>query len=50
MHKGPVHAHVLNNAGERVGVAKLERLTGGEGYALVIDGKTAAFHWELIAD
>ncbi len=28
LHKGPVHAHVLNNAGERVGTAKLEPLAG----------------------
>jgi hypothetical protein len=50
MHKGPVHAHVLNNAGERVGAAKLEPRPGGEGHTLIIDGTTAAFHWELIAD
>ena len=34
----------------RTGEAKLETLPGGEGVSLLIDGKTAAFHWELIAE
>jgi hypothetical protein len=50
LHKGPVHAHVLNNAGERVGTGKIEPLPGGQGHVLIIDGKTAAFHWELVAE
>jgi len=41
---------VLNNAGERVGQARLETLPEGAGATLVIDAKTAAFHWELIAE
>jgi hypothetical protein len=48
--KGPVRAFALNNAGERVGPAPLEVLPGGRGVALVLDGRTAGFHWELVAE
>ena len=49
-HKGPVRAFVLDNTGARTGEAKLERVSGGEGVSLFIDGKTPAFHWELVAE
>ena len=49
-HKGPAKAFVLDNTGRRTGEAKLEPLPGGDGVSLVIDGKTAAFHWELISE
>jgi hypothetical protein len=48
--KGKIQAYVLNNAGERVGAAKLEPMAGGEGMTLVIDAARPAFHWELVAD
>ena len=47
---GKIQGHVLNNAGERVGAARLEPLPEGAGATLIIDAKTAAFHWELIAE
>ena len=34
----------------RTGEAKLETLPGRDGVSLLIDGKTAAFHWELVAE
>ena len=49
-HKGPAKAFVLDNTGGRTGEAKLEPLPGGDGVSLVIDGKTAAFHWELTSE
>jgi hypothetical protein len=49
-HKGSVRAFVLDNTGARTGEAKLEQLPGGDGVSLVIDGRTAAFHWELTAE
>jgi hypothetical protein len=49
-HKGRVRAYVLDNTGARAGGAKLETLPGGDGVSLPIDGKTAAFHWELVAE
>jgi hypothetical protein len=47
---GKIQGHVLNNAGERVGVAKLEPLPDSAGATLLIDAKTAAFHWELTVE
>ncbi len=49
-HKGRVRAFVLDNTGARTGDAKLETLPGRDGVSLLIDGKTAAFHWELVAE
>ncbi|MGC8641846.1 MAG: hypothetical protein ACP5XB_18425, partial [Isosphaeraceae bacterium] len=48
--KGKITGYVLNNAGERVGPAKLEGLPDSAGVSLVIDAKTPAFHWELIVE
>lgn len=48
--KGVVRAFVLDNNGARTGEAELEPLPGGDGVSLYIDGKTAAFHWELTAE
>jgi hypothetical protein len=48
--KGAARAFVLDNNGARIGEAKLETRPGGDGVSLVIDGKTAAFHWELTAE
>jgi len=48
--KGLVRAYVLDNTGARTREVPLEKLKGGEGVSLLIDGKTAAFHWELTAD
>ena len=49
-HKGRVRAFVLDNTGARTGEVKLETLPGRDAVSLSIDGKTAAFHWELIAE
>jgi hypothetical protein len=49
-HKGRVTAFVLDNDGQRKGRAKLERASNGQSHALVLDGTTAAFHWELTAE
>ena len=48
--KGKISGHVLNNAGERIGPAKLETLADSAGATLIIDAKTPAFHWELTAE
>jgi len=48
--KGSVRAYVLDNEGERAGPATVDTLAGGQGVSLVIDGKTAAFHWELVVE
>ncbi len=48
--KGSVRAYILDNDGERIGPATVQPLAGGQGIALTIDGKTAAFHWELIVE
>jgi hypothetical protein len=48
--KGPVKGYVLDNAGNRVGPARLEPLGGGQGVALVVDGRVPAFHWELVVE
>ena len=50
LRKGPVKGYVLDNAGNRVGPARLEPLSGGEGVALVVDGRVPAFHWELVVE
>ena len=50
LHKGPVKGYVLDNAGNRVGPATIEPLPGGEGVALVVDGRAPAFHWELVVE
>ncbi len=49
-HKGRVRAFVLDNTGARSEEVKLETVPGREGVSLRIDGKTAAFHWELVAE
>ncbi len=48
--KGKVRAFALNEAGERASPASLEVLPDGRGVALVIDGRSAGFHWELVAE
>jgi hypothetical protein len=47
-HKGPVTAYALDNTGARVAPVKLAK--DGEGVRLDIDGSTATFHWELVAE
>jgi len=49
-HKGGASAFVLDNEGKRQGPVKLAALPNGHGHTLLIDGKTAAFHWELTAE
>ena len=49
-HRGKIRAYALDNAGTRIGQAKLELLPEGAGAALVIDAKTPAFHWELVVE
>jgi hypothetical protein len=49
-HKGKVRAFVLDNTGARIDEVKLDTLPGRDGVSISIDGKTAAFHWELIAE
>jgi hypothetical protein len=49
-HKGKVSAFVLDNAGKRQAPVNLDAQKHAQSHALVIDGRTAAFHWELIAD
>jgi hypothetical protein len=48
--KGNIRAFALNPSGERIGPAKLEPLPGGEGVVLILEGRTAGFHWELVAE
>jgi hypothetical protein len=48
--KGKISGHVLSNAGERIGPAKLETLADNAGATLIIDAHTPAFHWELTAE
>ena len=48
--KGKIRAYSLNPAGERAGPARTEELPGGEGAVLVLDGRAAGFHWELVAE
>jgi hypothetical protein len=49
-HKGRTRAYLLDNTGARIGPVKLETIPGRDAVSLSIDGKTAAFHWELIAE
>jgi len=49
-HKGGASAFVLDNEGKRQAPVKLEALPRGQGHSLLIDGKTAAFHWELTSE
>jgi hypothetical protein len=49
-HKGSASGFVLDNEGKRTGQVKLDPLKNGQGHTLLIDGKTAAFHWELIVE
>ncbi len=48
--KGSVRAFALDNTGRRTGPVRLETLSDGEGVALVLDGRTAGFHWELVVE
>lgn len=48
--EGTIRAYRLNNAGERIGQAPLEKLPNGEGVELVLDGRAAGFHWELVVE
>jgi hypothetical protein len=48
--KGTVRAYVLDNTGKRMGSVPVEPLAGDLGVSLQIDGKRAAFHWELTAE
>ena len=36
--------------GDRIGRCRSRHLPGGDGVSLQIDGKTAAFHWELMVE
>jgi hypothetical protein len=47
---GNVEAHVLDNDGKRTDQAPVKTLAGNDGVSLTLDGKTAAFHWELTAE
>jgi hypothetical protein len=49
-HNGPVKAYALDNTGARLEETRLERPSGGQTVMLPIDGKSPAFHWELIAE
>lgn len=48
--KGHIRAFVLGPSGQRLKPATIEPLGDGEGAVLVLDGRTAGFHWELVAD
>ncbi len=48
--KGTIRAYVLDNTGARLNEVKLEPLSGRDGIVLPINGKTAAFHWELVVE
>jgi hypothetical protein len=48
--KGKVRAFALDNTGKRTAEVSVETLPGGGGVSLAIDGRTAAFHWELVAE
>jgi hypothetical protein len=48
--RGKIQAYVLDNTGERSGLAKIVPLAAAEGVTLAIDAKTPAFHWELTAE
>ncbi len=46
--KGTIHAYALDPSGRRVKEVSLEALPAGEGVVLVLDGRTAGFHWEMV--
>jgi hypothetical protein len=48
--KGNIRAFALDNAGRRIGQARVETLSDGEGVALILDGRSPGFHWELVAE
>ncbi len=48
--KGTIRGFALDETGKRVKPFTLEPLTAGPGVALVIDGRSSGFHWELVAD
>ena len=49
--KGTIKGYVLDNTGASgLEPAKLEPLPDGAGVSLVIDARTAAFHWELAVE
>lgn len=47
--KGTIQAYALDESGARVGAATIETLPEG-GAALVLDGRSPAIHWELVAE
>lgn len=47
---GTIEAFVLDNTGARVDRAKTEPNPDGDGVVLILDGRTPATHWELIAE
>ncbi len=48
--KRRVRAFALDETGERRGPATVEALPDGQGVALVVDGRAAGLHWELVAE
>jgi hypothetical protein len=48
--KGNIRAFALDNAGRRIGPAQVETLPDGEGVALILDGRSPGFHWELMTE
>jgi hypothetical protein len=47
-HRGRIKAYALDNSGKRRGEVTLEKAAGGA--KLVLDGRTATVHWELVAE
>ena len=49
---GKIQAYALDNAGARIGPARLETLgtPNGGGVRLDLDGRTPALHWELVVE
>ncbi len=45
----PVKAYALDNTGARVSSVPLETIAGG-GVRLILDGKSAGLHWELVVE
>ncbi|WP_240911249.1 hypothetical protein [Paludisphaera soli] len=48
--KGTIKAFALDASGARAKPATVEPLPDGAGVALIVDGRSAAIHWELIAE
>jgi len=48
--KGTIKAYALDGSGARSKPAQVEPLPGGEGVALVVDGRSPTIHWELVAE